>query len=174
MPPISNHRATPSPRKEKEIYPNQFTFARHTLITLTEETLPPLPATESIITIDQSPFLLSLFPIIEKNQRAYPPLRSGIDYARIYERHGDTLSRGEWAIIQLSFVENSYARRIVAGRGTARRGRLSNLKSRHVCTRVALPYLSPGPARIIFGRCAEFSLLGDFRCAKPRSPPNSR
>lgn len=94
MPPISNHRATPSPRKEKEIYPNQFTFARYTLITLTEETLPPLPATESIITIDQSPFLLSLFPIIEKNQRAYPPLRSGIDYARIYERHGDTLARG--------------------------------------------------------------------------------
>lgn len=128
MPPISNHRATPSPRKEKEIYPNQFTFARYTLITLTEETLPPLPATESIITIDQSPFLLSLFPIIEKNQRAYPPLRSGIDYARIYERHGDTLSRGEWAIIQLSFVENSYARRIVAGRGTARRGRTLELE----------------------------------------------
>lgn len=125
MPPISNH---PFAKKGKGNLPEPiYLCTPHTNYIDRRNTL-PLPATESIITIDQSPFLLSLFPIIEKNQRAYPPLRSGIDYARIYERHGDTLSRGEWAIIQLSFVENSYARRIVAGRGTARRGRTLELE----------------------------------------------
>lgn len=125
MPPISNH---PFAKKGKGNLPEPIYLCTPHTNYIDRRNTPPLPATESIITIDQSPFLLSLFPIIEKNQRAYPPLRSGIDYARIYERHGDTLSRGEWAIIQLSFVENSYARRIVAGRGTARRGRTLELE----------------------------------------------